>query len=64
MKKLILLFVVMVSFTSCNPELYVVGAGMRHHNLSQNKFQPGHQRKKVKLGRNQNSPVFWILRNR
>jgi len=64
MKRLLLLFVVILLFTSCNPELHIVGAGMRRHNLSQNKFQPGHHRKKVNLGRNQNSPVFWILRNR
>jgi len=63
MKKLILLFLVMVSFTSCNPKLYIVGAGMRHHNLSQNKYQPGKHRKKVNVGKNQNSPIFWIFRN-
>jgi hypothetical protein len=50
--------------TSCNPELYIVGSGMRHHNLSQNKYQPNKHRKKVRVGKSDNSPVFIFLRRR
>ncbi len=63
MKRLIIL-ILSVYLSSCNPRMYIIGSGMRHHNLSQNKYQPGKHRKKVNLGRNQNSPVFWILRNK
>jgi len=63
MKRLIIL-IFAVYLSSCNPQLHIVGVGMRHHNLSQNKFQPDKHRKKVNLGRNQNSPIFWILRNK
>lgn len=45
---------------SCNPELHVVSAGMRHHNLSQNKYQPKTKRKPINLGSSPMSP-FWIL---
>jgi len=48
-------------FSSCSPELHIVGAGMRHHNLSQNKYQPKKHRKPVKLGSSPNSP-FWIIK--
>lgn len=50
--------------SSCNPELYIVGSGMRHHNLSQNKYQPNKYRKKVKVGKSDNSPLFIFLRRR
>ena len=48
--------------SSCNPELHIVGAGMRHHNLSQNKYQPVKKRKQVKIGSRPNSLIFQILR--
>lgn len=63
MKKLIIL-IISFYLVSCNPRMHIIGSGMRHHNLSQNKYQPGKHRKKVNLGRNQNSPVFWLLRNK
>jgi len=63
MKRLIIL-TLLFYLSSCNPRMYIIGGGMRHHNLSQNKYQPGKHRKKVNLGRNQNSPVFWLLRNK
>ena len=62
MKKLIVLFVLGIVFTSCNPRLYVIGSGMRHHNLSQNKYQPGKHRKQVKIGRRPYSPIYFYLR--
>ncbi len=40
--------------------MHITGAGMRKHNLSQNKYQPGKQRKKVKVGASPNSP-FWLF---
>lgn len=64
MKRLIFLFVVSYFLVSCNPKLHVIGSGMRYHNLSQNKYQPNKQRKKINIGRHQNSPVFLILRNK
>ncbi len=63
MKRLIIV-ILSVTLVSCNPRLHIIGAGMRHHNLSQNKYQPNKKRKKVNIGNNQNSPVFWILRNK
>ncbi len=63
MKRLII-FLLSFTLISCNPRLHIIGAGMRHHNLSQNKYQPNKKRKKVYIGNNQNSPIFWILRNK
>jgi hypothetical protein len=62
MFKKLFLFLSFIYFLSCNPKLHIVGSGMRHHNLSQNKYQPGKHRKKVKVGSNQYSPVWLILR--
>ena len=62
MKSLISLVIICLFFTSCNPMLHIYGAGMRHHNLSQNKYQPGKHRKKVNIGSSQYSPVWLILR--
>lgn len=60
MKKV--LFILCILFLgSCSPELYIVGAGMRHHNLSQNKYQPGKQRKPVRVGSSPMSP-FWFIK--
>ncbi len=62
---LFLLVIVIISiFCSCNPQMHIIGAGMRHHNLSQNKYQSGKHRKKVNIGRSDYSPVFIILRKR
>jgi hypothetical protein len=63
MKRLVITIFVFFIFVSCNPKLHIIGSGMRHHNLSQNKYQPNKHRKKVNIGRNQNSPIFLILRN-
>lgn len=56
------LIIVVISFLlcSCNPKMHIVGVGMRHHNLSQNKYQPKKERKKVNLGDSPMSP-FWII---
>ena len=65
MKNIIIYFLFILFFmTSCNPELHIIGSGMRYHNLSQNKYQPNEHRKKVKMGRNDNSPLFIFLRRR
>lgn len=56
--------VLITMMSSCNPELHIIGSGMRHHNLSQNKYQPGNYRKKVKVGKSDNSPLFIFLRRR
>jgi len=61
MKKVIYFFIVFFMFSSCSPELRIVGAGMRHHNLSQNKYQSKKHRKPVRLGSSPNSP-FWIIK--
>ena len=61
MKKVIYFFIVFFMFSSCSPELHIVGVGMRHHNLSQNKYQPKKHRKPVRLGSSPNSP-FWIIK--
>ena len=63
MKRLITLLLI-IFLSSCNPQLYIVGSGMRHHNLSQNKYQPNKHRNKVRVGRSDNSPVFIFLRRR
>lgn len=52
-----------MTMSSCNVRLYYMGSTMRNHNLSQNKYQPGKYRKKVNMGKHQNSPFFYILRN-
>ncbi len=62
--KLSLPIILMVFLTSCNPELYVVGAGMRHHNLSQNKYQKNKMRKPIRVGSSPNSPFWILIRNR
>ena len=51
---------VVVLICSCNPKMHIVGKGMRHHNLSQNKYQPKKERRKVNLGSSPMSP-FWII---
>jgi len=56
------MFLCVIYLTSCNPRLHIVGAGMRHYNLSQNKYQPGKHRKKVNVGSSQYSPFWFILR--
>lgn len=48
---------------SCNPKLHIEGAAMRHHNLSQNKYQPNKHRKKVKIGDSPNS-LFWFIKRK
>jgi hypothetical protein len=62
MKKIISLFLITLILSSCNPRLHIIGSGMRHHNLSQNKYQPGKHRKKINVGSNQHSPIWLILR--
>ena len=62
MKKIISLFLITLFFSSCNPRLHIIGAGMRHHNLSQNKYQPRKHRKKVNVGSSRYSPIWFILR--
>lgn len=62
MRKVIIFFITALIFSSCNPRLHIIGSGMRYHNLSQNKYQPGKHRKKVNVGSNQYSPVWYILR--
>jgi hypothetical protein len=62
MKKVISFFITILIFSSCNPRLHIIGGGMRHHNLSQNKYQPGKHRKKVNIGTGQYSPIWFILR--
>ena len=57
----IFLFLLVVLLYSCNPEMHITGSAMRYHNLSQNKYQPGKHRKKVKLGSSPNS-IFWIIK--
>lgn len=53
-----ILFVFGVSFfLSCNPQMHLVGVGMRKHNLSQNTKKP------IQVGKSPNSPFFWFLRN-
>jgi hypothetical protein len=66
MKYKLLLVIILLSIVtiSCNPELYIVGSGMRYHNLSQNKYQPNKYRKRVRVGKSDNSPVFIFLRRR
>jgi hypothetical protein len=63
MKSLFLLVMISLFFTSCNPMLHIHGAGMRYHNLSQNKYQPHKQRKQVRVGSSPNS-LFWILKRK
>jgi hypothetical protein len=63
MKKLTFILILAV-LSSCNPQLHMVGAGMRYHNLSQNKYQPGKHRKQVNIGTSPFSPVFLFLRNK
>lgn len=60
MKYILLIFVILLY--SCNPMMHVTSAGMRHHNLSQNKYQPKKQRKPVKIGNSINSPFWFIFR--
>lgn len=62
MRKLLLLLIIGVFMVSCNPRLYIVSSGMRHHNLSQNKYQPNKHRKQVKVGRRTYSPIYFYLR--
>jgi hypothetical protein len=62
MKRLIIL-ILLFYLSSCNPRMYIIGGGMRHHNLSQNKYQPKKHRKPVRLGSSPNSP-FWIIKRR
>lgn len=62
MKKIIGLFLITLFFSSCNPRLYIIGSGMRYHNLSQNKYQPSKHRKKVNVGSSRYSPVWFLLR--
>lgn len=63
MKKIIYFFVVIFIFSSCSPGLYIVGGGMRYHNLSQNKYQPKKYRKPVRVGSSPYSPFWLIKRN-
>lgn len=63
MKKFISLTILCFFLISCNPRLHINGSAMRHHNLSQNKYQPGKHRKQVKVGTSPNSP-FWILKRK
>jgi hypothetical protein len=63
MKNLIPLVIISLFLMSCNPMLHIYGAGMRHHNLSQNKYQPGKHRKQVRVGTSPNS-LFWILKRK
>lgn len=56
----IILIIALFFLNSCNPKMHIVGAGMRHHNLSQNKYQPKKQRPKINVGRSPISP-FWII---
>jgi hypothetical protein len=63
MRKLITLVIVSLLFMSCNPMLHLNGMGMRHHNLSQNKYQPGKHRKQVRVGSSPNS-LFWMIKRR
>jgi hypothetical protein len=60
MKKILLLCIVFL-MCSCNPKMHIVGAGMRYHNLSQNKYQPKKERRKVNLGTSPVSPFWFIL---
>ena len=62
MKNIFWLLFIALFLVSCNPMLHINGAGMRHHNLSQNKYQPGKHRKKVNVGSSQYSPIWFILR--
>jgi hypothetical protein len=59
-KIIIVLLLGTIIFSSCNPMLHITGAGMRRHNLSQNKHQPGKHRKQVRVGTSPNSP-FWLF---
>lgn len=61
-KKLFLLLLV-CSVVSCNPRLYAVSGGMRHHNLSHNKYQPGKHRKPVRVGSSPMSPFWFIFKS-
>lgn len=38
MKKILILLLVSFIFSSCNPMMHIVGAGMRKFNTSQNKY--------------------------
>ena len=60
MKKILLLCIVFL-ICSCNPRMYIVGGGMRYHNLSQNKYQPKKERRKVNLGTSPMSPFWFII---
>ncbi len=63
MKRIFFLLLTGIFLVSCNPMLHINGAGMRHHNLSQNKYQPGKHRKQVRIGSSPNS-FFWFIKRR
>jgi len=54
--KKIKIILFLITITSCNPQMHIIGVGMRHHNLSQNKKQPNKQRKPVRI--NNRIPFF------
>lgn len=62
--RIIILIMIFGGLSSCNPELHIIGTGMRYHNLSQNKYQPKKNRKQIKIGSRPNSLIFQILRLR
>jgi hypothetical protein len=62
MRKIIVLLFGVIFLSSCNPMLHVKGAGMRRHNLSQNKYQPGKHRQQIRVGSSPNSPLWFFLR--
>ena len=64
MKKIVLLMLIVIGFTSCNPSLHVHAVGMRHHNLSHNKYRPGKYKKPVRTKIPQCRACWWLLRNR
>ncbi len=56
----ILVIIGILTLSSCNPKMHIYGSAMRHHNLSQNKYQPNKQRKQIRVGPSPISP-FWLI---
>ena len=73
MNKIIILILITISVTSCNPYMHIGGGVMRKHNTSLNKYnkkntypsQEDSIKKEIKPNkkRRENKFLFWLWRN-
>ena len=73
MKKIIILLIIKISITSCNPYMHIGGNVMRKHNTSLNKYSDKNtylsheqlvkEQNQPNKKRRENKFLFWLWRN-